>query len=174
VLIVGSGGGVNSLSILLARAAGATVIALGGGQSKIEKALKLGADFAIDYKQHPDWPAEVLRMTKGRGADVVVDNVGAATISKSLRSVARGGRIVTVGNTSGHQLSIDNRLLFTKQISLIGSTMGSRQDFIDATDFIFSRNIQAPIDTVAPLSDGIRQIQRLERGEQFGKIVLTP
>jgi NADPH:quinone reductase-like Zn-dependent oxidoreductase len=174
VLIVGSGGGVNSLSILLARAAGATVIALGGGQSKIEKALKLGADFAIDYKQHPDWPAEVLRMTKGRGADVVVDNVGAATISKSLRSVARGGRIATVGNTSGHQLSIDNRLLFTKQISLIGSTMGSRQDFIDATDFIFSRNIQAPIDTVAPLSDGIRQIQRLERGEQFGKIVLTP
>jgi zinc-binding alcohol dehydrogenase/oxidoreductase len=104
----------------------------------------------------------------------VVDNVGAATITKSLRSVARAGRVVTVGNTSGPAINIDNRLLFTKQVSLLGSTMGSREDFIDATNFIFSRKIRIPIDTVAPLSDGIRQLKRLEKGEQFGKIVLTP
>jgi NADPH:quinone reductase-like Zn-dependent oxidoreductase len=174
VLVVGSGGGVNSLTILLAKSAGATVIALGGGPSKTQKALTLGADYVIDYTEHPEWSAEVLRITKGRGADVVVDNVGAATITKSLRSVARAGRVVTVGNTSGPAINIDNRLLFTKQVSLLGSTMGSREDFIDATNFIFSRKIRIPIDTVAPLSDGIRQLKRLEKGEQFGKIVLTP
>jgi zinc-binding alcohol dehydrogenase/oxidoreductase len=91
---------------------------------------------------------------------------------KSLRAVARGGRIVTVGNTKGYELSFDNRLFFTKQVSLIGSTMGSRNDFTEVMEFLFNNNIKTPIDTVAPLSDGIKMIQRLESGQQFGKIVL--
>jgi NADPH:quinone reductase-like Zn-dependent oxidoreductase len=174
VLVVGAGGGVNSLAILLARAAGATVIALAGGREKVEKALGLGAQSVIDYTAQPDWHSEVLKMTKGRGVDVVVDNVGSKTIPKSLRSVARGGRIVTVGNTKGYELSFDNRLLFTKQVSLIGSTMGSRQDFVEVIEFLLQHRIRVPIDTVAPLSEGIAMINRLESGEQFGKIVLTP
>jgi NADPH:quinone reductase-like Zn-dependent oxidoreductase len=175
VLVVGAGGGVNALSILLAKAAGATVIALTAGKEKCTKAITLlGADHVIDYATHPDWATEVLRLTEKRGVDVVVDNVGAPTMPQSLKSVARGGRIVTVGNTKGCNLSIDNRYLFTKQISLLGSTMGSRQDFIDAMEFIFSRGIKIPIDTVAPLSDGIRQLKRVEDGEHFGKIVLVP
>jgi zinc-binding alcohol dehydrogenase/oxidoreductase len=93
---------------------------------------------------------------------------------KSLRSAARGGRIVTVGNTKGYELSFDNRLFFTKQVSLIGSTMGSRQDFIEAMEFIFQNKIQIPIDSVSPLSEGIKMMKRLEDGQQFGKIVLKP
>jgi NADPH:quinone reductase-like Zn-dependent oxidoreductase len=174
VLVVGAGGGVNSLSILLAKAAGAHVIALAGGEDKVSKALSLGASTVIDYTSKPDWQTEVLKITKGRGVDIVVDNVGSKTIPKSLRSVARGGRIVTVGNTKGYELSFDNRLLFTKQVSLLGSTMGSRQDFIEVMEFIFQNKIKIPIDTVAPLSDGIKMIKRLEEGQQFGKIVLKP
>jgi NADPH:quinone reductase-like Zn-dependent oxidoreductase len=174
VLVVGAGGGVNSLSILLARAAGASVIALTSGKSKMDKASALGATSVIDYSANTEWHSEVLKLTKGRGVDIVIDNVGSRTMPKSLRAVARGGRIVTVGNTKGYELSFDNRLLFTKQVSLIGSTMGSRQDFIDAMEFIFHNRIKIPIDTVAPLSDGIRMIKRLEDGAQFGKIVLTP
>jgi NADPH:quinone reductase-like Zn-dependent oxidoreductase len=174
VLVVGSGGGVNSLTIQLARTAGATVIALAGGKEKVEKAFALGASSVIDYTTQPEWQSEVLKITKGRGVDIVVDNVGSKTIPKSLRSVARGGRIVTVGNTKGYELSFDNRLLFTKQVSLIGSTMGSRQDFVDVMEFLFQNKIRIPIDTVAPLKDGIKMIQRLESGQQFGKIVLTP
>jgi NADPH:quinone reductase-like Zn-dependent oxidoreductase len=174
VLVVGAGGGVNSLAILLARAAGASVITLAGGSDKAQKASALGAQSVIDYTKQNDWHTEVLKITKGRGVDLVVDNVGSKTMPKSLRSVARGGRIVTVGNTKGYELSFDNRLLFTKQVSLVGSTMGSRQDFIEVMEFLFQNKIRIPIDTVAPLSDGIKMIRRLEAGEQFGKIVLVP
>lgn len=174
LLVVGAGGGVNCLTIMLGKAAGATVLALTSGKSKMEKALALGASEVIDYSAQTDWHTEVLTRTKGRGADVVVDNVGAETFSRSLRAVARGGRIITVGNTKGYEISFDNRLLFTKQISLIGSTMGSRQDFIEAMDFLLRHNIKIPIDTVAPLSDGIQLIKRLQDGQQFGKLVLVP
>jgi len=172
VLVVGAGGGVNSLSILLAKAAGASVIALAGGKDKADKAAALGATDVIDYTANPDWHLDVLKITKGRGVDLVIDNVGSKTMPKSLRAVARGGRIVTVGNTKGYELSFDNRLFFTKQVSLIGSTMGSRHDFTEVMEFLFNNNIKTPIDTVAPLSDGIKMIQRLESGQQFGKIVL--
>lgn len=174
VLVVGSGGGVNSLSILLANAAGANVIALAGGKEKVKKAYELGASTVIDYTSQTDWHLEVLKVTKGRGVDLVVDNVGSRTMAKSLRSAARGGRIVTVGNTKGYELSFDNRLFFTKQVSLIGSTMGGRQDFVEVMEFLFQRRIQIPIDTVAPLADGIKMLQRLEAGQHFGKIVLAP
>jgi NADPH:quinone reductase-like Zn-dependent oxidoreductase len=147
---------------------------LAGGSDKAERAYGLGASSVIDYTKNLDWHTEVLKLTKGRGVDIVVDNVGSRTMPKSLRAVARGGRIVTVGNTKGYELSFDNRLFFTKQVSLIGSTMGSRQDFIEAMEFIFQNKIKIPIDTVAPLSEGIKMIKRLEEGQQFGKIVLKP
>jgi NADPH:quinone reductase-like Zn-dependent oxidoreductase len=174
VLVVGAGGGVNSLSILLAKAAGATVYAVAGGKEKVDGAIRLGAEQVVDYKAIPAWHAEILKLTKGRGVDVVVDNVGQATVSKSLRALTRGGRLVTVGNTSGYDLSFDNRLIFTKQISILGSTMGSKQDFIECMQFMWKHKIKAPIDKVAGLEEGIKMIKRLEDGKQFGKIVLVP
>ena len=173
VLIVGSGGGVNSFSILLAKAFGATVYVLCGTQEKIRRSEQLGADYCIDYSKNDNWPLEILQLTKGRGVDIVIDNVGSKTFHKSLRSLARGGKIVTVGNTSGHELRFDNRLVFTKQISILGSTMGSEQDFIDVMKFIWHNKIEPVVDTVEPLKNGIKMIKRLEDGKQFGKIVLT-
>ena len=174
ILTVGSGGGVNSLTISLAKAAGATVYALAGGKEKTKQAIDLGASHAIDYKKYENWPLEILKLTRSRGVDVVVDNVGKKTINKSLQAVARGGRIVTVGNTSGFDVSFDNRLLFSKQVSLIGSTMGSKQDFIESQQFMLQHKIKPVIDKVEKLKDGIKMIKYLEDGKQFGKLVLKP
>ncbi len=174
VLVVGAGGGVNSLAISLARAAGATVYVIASNSEKARKALDIGAHEVIDHKKTPNWAVEIIRLTKGRGVDVVVDNVGADTFNSSIRAVARGGRIVTVGNTSGPTITFDNRLLFTKQISILGSTIGGRQDFVDAMNFLWKNNIKPPIDRVEPLKDGIKMINYLEEGRQFGKVILKP
>ena len=174
VLIVGAGGGVNSLAIAFAKAAGATVYVLAGSADKARRAMDLGADEVVNYQLHPNWPVEIFRITKGRGVDIIIDNVGAKTFAHSLRAVARGGRIVTVGNTSGHDITFDNRLLFTKQVAILGSTIGSKQDFIDSINFMVNRGIRAPIDTIESLKNGIQMINRLEEGKQFGKIILKP
>jgi len=174
ILVVGSGGGVNSLTTQLAHSFGLKVYVLAGSPDKAKRATAIGADHVILYKDTPNWHVEVLKLTAGRGVDVVVDNVGEATLHNSLRAVARGGRIVTVGNTSGYNIQLDNRLIFAKQISLIGSTMGSPQDFIDAMNYLWKMKIEVPVDTTAPLSEGIKMLHKLESGDHFGKIVLNP
>ena len=103
-----------------------------------------------------------------------MDNVGKATLTKSILAVARGGRIVIVGNTSGPQTELDIRYIFGKQISLIGSTMGSHQDFDDVTELLWSKKMKPIVDRVMPLKDGVAAYKLMEQGAQFGKIVLTP
>ncbi|RLC77920.1 MAG: alcohol dehydrogenase [Chloroflexi bacterium] len=174
VLIVGAGGGVNSMAIQIAKLAGATVYALTSSEEKITKATALGADVVLNYRENPNWSEIVYKMTGRRGVDVVVDNVGRATLAQSMRVVVRGGRIVIVGNTSGPKVEIDTRLIFGKQISIIGSTMGSRQDFQDMLKLLWGRKITPVVDRVIPLSDGKEAFRVLEQGEQFGKIVLVP
>jgi NADPH:quinone reductase-like Zn-dependent oxidoreductase len=174
VLIVGAGGGVNSMAIQIAKLAGATVYALTSSDEKMEKARALGADVVLDYHADPAWSKTLFKLTDRRGVDVVVDNVGRATLNDSIRAVARGGRIVIVGNTSGPQVEIDTRFIFSKQISLIGSTMGSHQDFRDVMALVWAGKLKPVVDSVLPLSEGRAAFERLERGEQFGKIVLTP
>jgi NADPH:quinone reductase-like Zn-dependent oxidoreductase len=121
-----------------------------------------------------DWEKKIQQLTQKRGVDLVVDNVGKATLSTSMRVVARGGRIVIVGNTSGPDAQIDIRYIFGKQISLIGSTMGSHQDFIDITTLLWSGKLNAVIDRIMSLKEGKKAYQTIERGEHFGKIVLVP
>jgi NADPH:quinone reductase-like Zn-dependent oxidoreductase len=174
VLIVGAGGGVNSMALQIARLAGARTIVVAGNAEKARNAAELGADEAIDRSRVNDWSREVLKITGRRGADVVVDNVGKATLPLSMKAAARGGRIVIVGNTSGPVAEIDVRYIFGKQIALIGSTMGSRQDFRDVLQLIRRGELQPVIDRVVPLSEGIEAYRALENGEIFGKIVLTP
>ncbi len=174
MLVVGSGGGVNSLAIKLGKLIGARVFALAGSDQKAELARSIGADVVLNYNTNKTWHAEILKLTHGRGVDVVIDNVGAATMQKSFRAATRGGRIVTVGNTGGPDIQVDNRIIFTKQLSYLGSTMGGDQDFVDAMSFMWTNNIRAAVDTVAPLSEGISLLQRMERCEHFGKIVLVP
>jgi NADPH:quinone reductase-like Zn-dependent oxidoreductase len=173
VLVVGAGGGVNSMAIQIAKLAGAKVYVVAGDSEKVSKAQKLGADVVLDRSQ-VDWGREIYRVTGRRGVDVVVDNVGKATISTSMKAVARGGRIVIIGNTSGPHAEIDLRYIFGKQISLIGSTMGTHQDFLEVTSLLWAGKLKPIIDRVMPLSRGREAYGIIEKGEQFGKIVLTP
>ncbi|RJQ61770.1 MAG: alcohol dehydrogenase [Desulfobacteraceae bacterium] len=173
VLVVGSGGGVNSMAIQLAKFAGATVYAVAGNAEKAEKAKALGADEVL-VRSEVDWAREIYRLTGKQGVDVVVDNVGKETLPKSMAAVSRGGRIVIVGNTTGPQTEIDLRFIFGKQISLIGSTMGSHQDFRDVTALLWSGRLKPVIDCTLPLREGIEAYRRMEQGEHFGKIVLEP
>ena len=173
VLVVGAGGGVNSMAIQIAKLAGATVYTVAGNPSKAERAQELGADVVLD-RSRVDWGKELYRLTSRRGVDVVVDNVGQATITTSIQAVARGGRIVIVGNTSGPLAKIDIRYIFSKQISLIGSTMGSHQDFRDVLNLLWAGKIKPVIHRVMPLSEGKEAYQMMQEGKQFGKIVLAP
>lgn len=173
VLVVGAGGGVNSMAIQIAKLAGATVYVIASDNAKAARALELGADFVFDRSQ-VDWPKEVRKLTAKRGVDIVIDNVGKATLHKSLSVAAHGGRIVIVGNTSGSQVQIDIRYIFGKQLSLIGSTMGTHQDFLDITSLLWSKKLTPVIERVMPLSEGKEAYAMMERSEHFGKIVLIP
>jgi NADPH:quinone reductase-like Zn-dependent oxidoreductase len=173
VLIVGAGGGVNSLALQIAKLRGATVYAVTSTPEKMAKARDLGADVVIDGRGE-DWSRAVHKLTGRRGADIAVDNVGAATLNASLRAAARGGRIVIVGGTSGPKAEIDVRLVFGKQLSLIGSAMGSSRDFREVMSLVWSGGLKPVIDSVLPLAEGRAALERLEAGRHFGKIVLTP
>jgi NADPH:quinone reductase-like Zn-dependent oxidoreductase len=173
VLVVGAGGGVNSMAIQIAKLAGATVYVVASDAVKAQSAFDLGADDVID-RSRADWGREIYKLTGKRGVDVVVDNVGRATLTTSMQAVSRGGRIVIVGNTSGPKAEIDIRFIFGKQISIIGSTMGNHQDFQRITELLWAGKLKPVVDRVMPLSEGVEAYRRMEAGEQFGKIVLTP
>jgi NADPH2:quinone reductase len=173
VLIIGAGGGVNSAAIQMAKLAGAEVYALTSTEEKMSKARELGADHVINYKQE-DWVKRILEMTGKRGVDVVVDNVGQATWKQSLLAARRGGRIVTVGNTSGPFAETDIRYLFFKQLTILGSTMSNPDEFRQVMSLIWAGKLRPVIDRVMPLSEGREAHAIMERGEQFGKIVLVP
>jgi NADPH:quinone reductase-like Zn-dependent oxidoreductase len=173
VLIVGAGGGVNTAAIQIAKLAGArTIYVVGGDEAKLAQAQALGADVLIN-RQKESWSKAIYQLTQKRGVDVVVDNVGAETFNDSLRALARGGRLLTVGNTSGAMVQLDNRLIFGKHLRLIGSTMAPRADFVTAMEMVFAGRIKPVIDTVYPLAEGFTALERLARGEVMGKLVLT-
>lgn len=172
VLIVGAGGGVNSFATQVARLLGATVWVVAGDAQKAEKALALGADWVVDRSEEPDWSKTVYLHSGKRGVDVVVDNVGEATWYHSLRALKRGGRLLTVGGTSGYSGSTPINLVFGRQLTIIGSTMGSQSDFQQVMRLIFAGKLSVPIDRVYPLREARQAEERMLRGEHFGKIVL--
>jgi NADPH:quinone reductase-like Zn-dependent oxidoreductase len=174
VLIMGSGGGVNSLSIQMAKHFGATVHVVAGGSEKKSKAEELGASFVVDYKANSDWHKELFPVVGRKGYDIVVDNVGKPTWSKSIQLAGIGGRIVTVGNTRGPIAETDIRYIFSKQLSILGSTMGSHSDFTELLKLLESGAIKPVIDCEIPLSEGARGHQILEEGTMFGKVVIVP
>ncbi|HWG92405.1 MAG TPA: zinc-binding dehydrogenase, partial [Candidatus Thermoplasmatota archaeon] len=174
VLIVGSGGGVNSAAIQIAKLAGARVTVLAGGAQKAERAKALGADDVIDYHATPEWDREVMRRTAKQGVDVIVDNVGEKTWTKSLKAAAKGGRIVTVGGTTGYNPQAGINYIMWKQLSIHGSTMGNRREFRTVMGLVFDGRLKPVVDRVMPLSQGREAQELLARGEPFGKIVLTP
>ena len=173
VLIVGAGGGVASAAIQIARLAGAYIYAVTSTPEKERRARELGADETINYKE-VDVAKEIARRTGRRGVDVVLEHVGPATWGASLRALAKGGRLVTFGATTGRFAETDLNLLFWNQFSLIGSTMANFAEFEAVMREIFSGRLAPVVDRVLPLSQGQEAQRLLESGEQFGKIVLEP
>lgn len=174
VLIVGAGGGVNTAAIQIARLAGVRrVYVVGSSDEKLALARELGADVLINRREE-EWSKAVYLQTGKRGVDVVVDNVGAATYQDSLRALRKGGRLLTVGNSSGPQFEFDNRYIFGKHLSIIGSTMGPHRDFQKVMGLLFEGRLRAVIDTVYPLRDGLEALRRLQAGDVAGKLVLKP
>ncbi len=173
LLILGVGGGVSSAAVQIGKLCGARVWVTSSSDDKLERARALGADECINYAKE-DWVKVIGQKTGRRGVDVVLENVGAATWKGAIRTVAKGGRIVTCGATSGPIAETDIRLVFWKQISIIGSTMASDAEFNAVMGQLFAGRLRAVVDTVMPLRDGVEAQRRLAEGRQFGKIVLTP
>ncbi len=172
VLIVGAGGGVNSAAIQIARLVGAgPILVIGSTEEKLSLARELGADITLNRNQ-VDWSREVFGLTERRGVDVVVDNVGANTFSQSLRALRKGGRLLTVGNSSGSHVDLDNRFMFGKHLSIIGSTMGTSVDFETVMHLVFNGRLRPVIDSIYPLEHGLTALRRMRDGNVLGKLVL--
>jgi NADPH:quinone reductase-like Zn-dependent oxidoreductase len=172
VLILAAGSGVGQAAIQVARAQGARVIVTAGSDEKLARARELGADEGIDHYTQ-DIAKEVRRFTDRRGVDVVFEHVGQATWEQSMKSLRRGGRLVTCGATTGPSVSIDIRHLFSRQISLVGSYIGSKGELLVAAALFFDGTFTPVIDRTYPLAAAAEAQGRLEDRAQFGKIVLT-
>ncbi len=172
VLVVGAGGGVNSVSIQIAKVAGAEVYAVASTAEKARLARGLGADWVHDRSADAEWSRAVYRATDRQGVDVVVDNVGQATWPNSLRCLAPGGRLLTVGGSSGYEASVPVALLFGRHLSIIGSTMGNHDDFLAVMGLVFAGKLSPVVDSIYPLSGYPRALARMMANEQFGKILV--
>jgi len=171
VLILAAGSGVGQAAVQVAALHGARVMATGGSPEKLEQARRLGAAEVIDHHTQ-NVSDEVKRLTNRRGVDIVVEHVGKATWDASLRSLAPGGRLVTCGATTGPDVSVDLRFVFSRQLSLLGSYMGTKGELHAAARFFFAGRLKPVIDRAVPLSDAAAAQQHLEEQRHFGKIVL--
>ena len=171
VLVIAAGSGVGQAAIQIACLHGARVFATAGSEEKLKRAKLLGAYEAIDH-HHQDVAEEILRLTNRRGVDVVIEHVGEATWPKSVRSLARGGRLVTCGATTGAVGGIDLRALFGKQLSILGSYMGTKGELLRVAKFFFAGQLKPVIDRTFPLAEAAAAHHCLEQSQHFGKIVL--
>ena len=171
VLIHGIGGGVAIAALQLAKMAGAVVIVTSSSDDKLKKARKLGADHIINYK-NKDVPAAVRDITVNRGVDIAFDTVGAATMPINFDVVRRGGEIVICGVTTGPKVELNLQALYWNQLSILGSTMGSDDDFLKMLLAISAAKLKPVVDSVFPLAEVRDAMTKMESGAQFGKIVL--
>lgn len=171
VLVLGAGSGVGSAAIQIAKVVGARVIATASSEEKLIKAMELGADDAILHGAR-EWSRDVRQLTNRRGVNVVFEHVGEKTWDESLKSLAPAGRLVTCGATTGFEGKIDIRYLFSRNLSILGSYMGSRAELFDAVKLASRHLLKPVIDKVFPLTQAVEAQRRLENREQFGKIVL--
>jgi NADPH:quinone reductase-like Zn-dependent oxidoreductase len=172
VLITGASGGVASAAVQIARHVGARVYAVTTGDN-VERVRQLGADVVYD-RADEDYAKQLWQDTGKRGVDVVFDSVGEAQWAQNLRSLARGGRLVVYGATTGHKAELDLRVVFWKQIEIIGTTMANQGEFEAVMRLVFDGTLKPVIDRVFALDQIQAAHERLERGAQFGKIVIVP
>ncbi|WP_206074294.1 zinc-binding dehydrogenase [Marinobacter fuscus] len=172
VLVFGVGGGVSLAAMQLAKAAGARVIVTSRDTDKLDRALAMGADAAINSQQQ-DVAKAALEYTNGRGVDVVIENIGEAVWSQAMKSLVRGGRLVTCGATSGAQPGADLQRLFVRQLQIFGSTGGTLAEFRDLLSFVQHHRIQPVIDSVFSLKQIHNALNHLESGKKMGKVALN-
>ncbi|HXG50941.1 MAG TPA: zinc-binding dehydrogenase [candidate division Zixibacteria bacterium] len=171
LLVIGIGGGIASAALQLAKKIGARVIVTSGSDAKLERARNLGADHVVHHRR-TDFAEAARELTSGRGVDVVLDCVGGEVWTKSLASLARGGRLVTCGATAGAEPLDDLEAIAGKYLKIYGSTLGSREEFRRLLSFLEVARIEPIIDSVFPLSEAAAAQERMEQARQFGKIVL--
>lgn len=174
VLVTGASGGVSTAAIQIARMAGATVYALTSGAENVERVKALGADVVYDRKRVDDFSRELWRDTGKKGVHVVLDAVGEAIWPQCLKALGVGGRLVSYGATTGPRGSTEIRVVFWKQLSILGSTMGTPAEFREVMRLVFSGHLQPVIHEVLPLDQAARAHELLEGGQVFGKLVLVP
>ncbi len=173
VLVLGAGSGVGTAAIQIAKLFNAQVIATAGDERKLAKAKELGADFTIDHYQQTI-SDEVKKITGKRGVDIVFEHVGQATWKESMKSLRPGGTVVTCGATSGHEANFDIRILFTRQLSMLGSFMGTMGDLHQVLEHVFAKRLKPVVDKAFPLSEAADAHRYLESSQMFGKVVLNP
>jgi NADPH:quinone reductase-like Zn-dependent oxidoreductase len=171
VLVLAAGSGVGQAAVQIAAVHGARVIATAGSEPKLQRARELGATEVINHHTQ-DVAEEIKRITSRRGVDVVFEHVGQATWQKSMRSLARGGRLVTCGATTGAEGTVDLLAVFSKQLSVLGSYMGTKAELHQAAAFFFRGLVKPVVDRTFPLAEAAAAQRRLEESQQFGKIVL--
>ncbi|HLC09539.1 MAG TPA: zinc-binding dehydrogenase [Nitrosopumilaceae archaeon] len=171
ILIWGSNSGVGSAAILLAKAKGIKVITVASNANKVRRAKRLGANLVID-RSKLDVIAQVLKYTKNRGVDTVIDHVGAKTWSVSIEALKVGGIMLACGTTSGSEATINIRAFYSKEAQIIGAYLGTKSQLISLHKFMKSRKIRPVIDKVFDLKDAILAHRKIESGNQFGKIIL--
>ena len=172
VLVLAAGSGVGSAAIQIAKLHGAKVIATAGNDAKLEKAKGLGADFLINHYKEPI-SEMVKQYTENRGVDVVVEHVGKATWEESLKSLAKGGKIVTCGATTGSEASINLNYIFYKHQQIIGSTMSTRGELFEILNFVRQKKLKPVIDKEFMLKEVADAHRYVAEGKQFGKVILT-
>jgi NADPH:quinone reductase-like Zn-dependent oxidoreductase len=173
VLVQAAGSGVGTAAVQIAKLHGARVIATAGSDAKLEKARALGADEVVNYETQ-DLVQEVRRLTDKKGVEVVFEHVGKSTWERSILAAGIGGRIVTVGATTGHDPLTDLRHVFFRQLSILGSTMGNAGELARVLGFVGEGKLRPVVDRVLPLSEALAGMDLLSRRAQFGKIVLRP
>jgi NADPH:quinone reductase-like Zn-dependent oxidoreductase len=173
VLVLSAGSGVGSAAVQIAKRCGARVIATAGSEAKVQKALEIGADFAINYRER-DFAQAVMEITSNRGVDVVVEHVGAHTWEKSLSCLAKRGRLVTCGVTTGNIAPVNIREIYRRQISIMGSALGNKGELLEVMKLAAQGKLKPIIDKILPLKEAAQAHKILENRDHFGKIVLKP
>jgi NADPH:quinone reductase-like Zn-dependent oxidoreductase len=173
VLVWGAGSGVGSIGIQIARAHGARVIATAGAGWKLERARLLGADELINHAEQNVYE-EVRRLTDRRGVDIVFDHVGTATWDTSVKLLAKGGRLVTCGATTGPAGDTDIRYIYGRQLSIHGTWVGTKREMREVLRFVDAGAVRPAVHAVLPLAEAAAAHHMIERREHFGKVVLVP
>lgn len=173
LLVLGAGSGIGSAAVQIGKLIGARVIGTVGSEEKLPKAKDLGVDLALNHSEE-DIKAKVMEFTDGRGVDVVFEHVGPASWQTSMNVLAKKGRIVTCGATTGPEVSIDLRFLYMKKLEILGSIMGTRAELLRISQLVSEKKLKPVIDSVHPLEEAEAAQDLMEQRKIFGKLVLLP